>query len=187
MTQRALGFEGSAAPRRKRFPWDFAFPAAWRRARPGFRKCKIPREPPAPRRRAPFKPSRALGHSGPPAAAPFKPWVKTFLPGGKEFPSLRIFCSLARGKLLSFAAARARQLQPICPSLASLAGLAARRGGRRAARSTHDQYNGAAGDPWTSRRGPWPRSLAVRAAGGVGGRGGGARRLPRRLACAPQC
>ena len=31
----------------------------------------------------PFKPSRALGHSGPPAAAPFKPWVNTFLPDGK--------------------------------------------------------------------------------------------------------
>ena len=29
MTQRALGFEGSAAPRRRRFPWDFAFSAAW--------------------------------------------------------------------------------------------------------------------------------------------------------------
>ena len=31
----------------------------------------------------PFKPSRALGHAGPPAAAPFKPWVNTFLPDGK--------------------------------------------------------------------------------------------------------
>ena len=50
---------------------------------PGSRKCKIPREPPAPRRRAPFKPSRALGHSGPPAAASLKPSVKTFLPDGK--------------------------------------------------------------------------------------------------------
>ena len=28
-----------------------------------------------------------------------KPWVKTFLPGGNEFPSLRIFCSLARQTL----------------------------------------------------------------------------------------
>ena len=43
---------------------------------PGCRKCKIPREPPAPllapRRRAPFKPSRARGHAAPPAAAPLK-------------------------------------------------------------------------------------------------------------------
>ena len=61
---------------------------------PGSRQCKIPREPPAPRRRAPFKPQRALGHSGPPAAASSKPSVKTFLPDGKEFPSLRIFCCL---------------------------------------------------------------------------------------------
>ena len=63
--------------------------------RPGCRKCKIPREPPAPRRRAPFKPSRARGHAVPPAAAPLKPWAKTFLPGGNELPSLRIFCSAA--------------------------------------------------------------------------------------------
>ena len=42
---------------------------------PGSRKCKIPREPPAPRRRASLQPSRALGHSGPPAAASLKPWV----------------------------------------------------------------------------------------------------------------
>ena len=62
---------------------------------PGCRRCKIPREPPAPRRRASFKPQRALGHSGPPAAASLKPSVKTFLPDGKEFPSLRIFCCLA--------------------------------------------------------------------------------------------
>ena len=41
--------------------------------RPGSRKCRIPREPPAPRRRASFKPSRALDHSGPPAAASLKP------------------------------------------------------------------------------------------------------------------
>ena len=53
---------------------------------PGCRKCKIPREPPAPRRRAPFKPSRALGHAGPPVAASLKPWVKTFLPDGNLFP-----------------------------------------------------------------------------------------------------
>ena len=29
VTQRARGFEGSAAPRRRRLPWDFAFSAAW--------------------------------------------------------------------------------------------------------------------------------------------------------------
>ena len=29
MTQRARGFEGSAAPRRRRLPWDFAFSAAF--------------------------------------------------------------------------------------------------------------------------------------------------------------
>ena len=46
------------------------------------------------RRRA-LKRSRALGHAGPPAAAPLKPWAKTFLPGGNELPSLRIFCSAA--------------------------------------------------------------------------------------------
>ena len=44
-----------------------------REPRPGCRKCTIPREPPAPRRRASFKPQRALGHSWPPAAASFKP------------------------------------------------------------------------------------------------------------------
>ena len=64
------------------------------RHEPGCRKCKIPREQLAPRRRASFKPSRALGHSGPPAAASLKPWVKTLLPDGNELPSLRIFCSL---------------------------------------------------------------------------------------------
>ena len=37
MTQRALGFEGSAAPRRRRFPWDFAFSAAWAGAWCGWR------------------------------------------------------------------------------------------------------------------------------------------------------
>ena len=49
----------------------------------GCRKCKIPREPLAPRRRASFKPQRALGHSGMLAAASLKPSVKTFLPDGK--------------------------------------------------------------------------------------------------------
>ena len=62
---------------------------------PGSRKCTIPREPPAPRRRASLKPSRALGYLGPPAAAPLKPWVKTLPPDGNELPSLGIFCSLA--------------------------------------------------------------------------------------------
>ena len=38
-----------------------------------FAKCKIPREPLAPRRRASLNPQRALGHSGPPAAASLKP------------------------------------------------------------------------------------------------------------------
>ena len=37
----------------------------------------------------PFKPSRALGRFGLPAAAPFKPWVNTFPPDGRSFPSRR--------------------------------------------------------------------------------------------------
>ena len=59
--------------------------------RPGCRKCKIPREPPAPRRRAPFKPSRALGHAGPPGRF-LKTLGQSF---SSSFPSLRIFFSLA--------------------------------------------------------------------------------------------
>ena len=37
--------------------------------------------------RAFLKPSRAPGHSGPQAAAPLKPWVKTCPPDGNELPS----------------------------------------------------------------------------------------------------
>ena len=52
MTQRARGFEGSAAPRRKRFPWDFAFSAAWlisTRARSESEHSSARRAPPPPR------------------------------------------------------------------------------------------------------------------------------------------
>ena len=53
---------------------------------PGCRKMQNS-EGPAPQRRASLKPSRAPGHSGPPAAAPLKPWVKTCPPDGNELPS----------------------------------------------------------------------------------------------------
>ena len=68
--------------------WQLASQAAERAKSHGSRL-------PAPRRRAPLRPSRALGHAGPPAAAPSKPWVKTCPPDGNELPPLRIFCSLA--------------------------------------------------------------------------------------------
>ena len=132
------------------------------RVLPGSRKCNIPWEPPAPRRRAPFKFSRALGHSKPPAAAPSKSWVKTLLPGagGNELPSPRIFCSaLTRGArrlaLLFLARAplrrrhRARPPARARPASSSSARCAARRdngvarGGRRRAggRTQHTTTN----------------------------------------------
>ena len=53
--------------RRKQQEANLALREAQVGHRPGSRKCKIPREPLAPRRRASCKPPRALGPSGPPA------------------------------------------------------------------------------------------------------------------------
>ena len=59
----------SSVRRSRRREGIFARPLS----KPCSRKCKIPREPPAPRRRASLKPQRALGHSGLLAAASLKP------------------------------------------------------------------------------------------------------------------
>ena len=57
MTQRARGFEGGAAPRRRRFPWDFAFSAAWRPAVAISSESSPPAAPP----RAPSPSDEARG------------------------------------------------------------------------------------------------------------------------------
>ena len=83
---------------------------------PGCRKSEIPWLPPAPRRRASFKPSRALGHAGPPAAASLNPRSKfSFL----TVPSHRrsaFFCSLPRGP----GQQEVQDVRPVCQSAATV-------------------------------------------------------------------